>query len=373
MHRLPVFTALAIGLSLAAATFGQEPKTLKGAARGRFLMGVAVNPSTMSNPAAAALVAQQFDCITPEGAFKPYVVHAEKDKYKFQAADDVVEFARQHNLKIIGHTLYWNYKTPKWMFQNPDGTLLPRERALANLREHINAVAGHLKGKVVGWDVVNEEVDGSPGPEDMKDTAARRAIGNDVVEQAFAMAQAADPQAELYYNDYNIEASPKREKTIRLIRRIKAQGLRIDAVGIQGHWGLDYPSPKLLEEAILAYSAEGVKVNITELDISVLPWVNPSADPATTQATGVNPYTAGLPPEVATKLARQYGDLFQVFVKHADKIERITFWGLDDSRTWLDNFPVKGRTNYPLLWDRQLKAKAAFDSVIEAMQNGTAK
>jgi endo-1,4-beta-xylanase len=359
-----------MGLFMAAGAFGQEARTLKAAARGRFLMGVAVRPSTMSDPAAAALVAEQFDCITPEGAFKLHVTHAERDKLNLKGADEVVEFALQHHLKIIGHCLYWNYKSPKWMFQDAEGKPLPREQALANLREHIDAVAGHLKGKVVGWDVVNEEVDGSPGPEDMKDTAARRAIGNDVVEQAFAMAQAADPQAELYYNDYNIEASPKREKTIRLIRRIKAQGLRIDAVGIQGHWGLDYPSPKLLEEAILAYSAEAVKVNITELDVSVLPWINPSADPATTQASGVNPYTAGLPPEVAAKLAKQYAAIFGVLVKHADKIGRVTFWGLDDSRTWLDDFPVKGRTNYPLLWDRQLQPKAAFDAVMEALRAG---
>ena len=179
-----------------------------------------------------ALVAQQFDCLTAENEFKPRSLQPQPGKFNFAAADRIVEFARRHGMKVVGHTLCWHSQSPAWMFRGPDGKPLPRDEALRNLKDHIDAVVGHFKGKVVGWDVVNEAISDAKD-EYLRDTPARRAIGDDYIVKAFEFAHAADPDAELYYNDYGNENPGKREKTIRLIRELKARGVRLDAVGIQ--------------------------------------------------------------------------------------------------------------------------------------------
>ena len=186
--------------------------------------------------------------------------------------------------------------------------------------------------------------------------------------KAFEFAHEADPDVELHYNDYGIEVGGKRDRALRLIRQIKAAGLRIDAVGIQGHWALESPSPAEIEQGIQAFADEGLKVMITELDIDVLPRSHDyGADIAATESHGMDPYTAGLPDEVQRKLADRYGTLFATFLRHP-QITRVTLWGVSDRDTWLNYFPVRGRTNHPLLWDRQLQPKPAFTAVIEALQ-----
>jgi endo-1,4-beta-xylanase len=224
---------------------------------------------------------------------------------------------------------------------------------------------GHYRGRIKAWNVVNEAISDKDS-ENLKDTPALRAIGEDYVEQAFRLAHAADPQAELYYNDYNIEQSPKLEKTIRLVRSLQAKGVRIDAVGIEGHWLIDWPPTDMIEKGIDALAATGVKVMFTELDVDPLPRNTSGADMAVTQY-GANPYPHGLPPAMQEKLAKRYGEIVQAIVRHR-AVAMIGFWGTHDGRSWLNDYPVKGRTNHPLLFDRQYKPKPALDAVIHAMK-----
>jgi len=249
---------------------------------------------------------------------------------------------------------------------------LSRDAALENLRNHIHGVMKHYKGKVKGWDVVNEAIgDSEPF---LRDTPARKAIGDDFVIKAFQFAHEAEPDAELYYNDYNLERAYKREKGLRLIKELKAAGVRIDGVGIQGHLMLEKGDSKELEDGIKAYAALGVKVMITELDIDPLPRKKGGgADLSATEREGLDPYKNGLSDDVQKELANRYRELFTIFLKHP-QATRVTLWGVDDGSSWLNNWPTKGRTNHPLLWDRNLQPKPALGAVIEALQqHGGAK
>ena len=343
------------------------PQPLRQAAKGQFLVGTAVGARQLDNPALAALIAEQFDCLTAENEFKPMSLHPRAGEFRFTAADKIVDFAREHRMKIVGHTLCWHSQSPAFLFRGADGKPLPRDEALKNLKEHIDGVVGHFKGKVIGWDVVNEAISDAKG-EYLRDTPARRAIGDDYIAKAFEFARAADPDAELYYNDYSNEQPEKLEKTIRLIRDLKAKGVRIDGVGMQCHLRLDDPDAlDRVDRAIAAYSAEGVKVMLTELDVDVLPRRGRGADVAAREQGGTDPYKDGLPPEVAESQARFYGRLFQIVRKHPGVVTRVTFWGLHDGVSWLNFWPVAGRTNHPLLWDRALKPKPALGAVLNAL------
>ena len=321
----------------------------------------------LDNPALAALVAEQFNCLTAENEFKPMSLHPRPGEFRFTAADRIVDFAQRHRMKVIGHTLCWHSQSPAFLFRGPDGKPLPRDEALRNLKDHIDGVVGHFKGEVAGWDVVNEAISDAKG-EYLRDTPARRAIGDDYIVEAFGFAHAADPDAELYYNDYGNEHPEKLEKTIRLIRELKARGVRLDGVGLQCHLRLDDPdAPDRLDRAIAAYAAEGVKVMITELDVDVLPRRARGADVSARERGGADPYRDGLPPEVAEAQSRLYGRLFRVVLKHPGVVTRVTFWGTHDGASWLNFWPVAGRTNHPLLWDRALKPKPALDAVLDAL------
>lgn len=192
--------------------------------------------------------------------------------------------------------------------------------------------------------------------------------GEGFIEKAFAFAHEANPMAELYYNDYNLVNADKRDGAIRIIKDLQSKGIKIDGVGIQAHWGLGYPSLKEIETAIEMFGALGVKVMFTELDISVLPspWHMPTADVSVRfeNSPTMNPYPNGLPDSVQTKLADRYAEVFHLFNKHSDKISRVTFWGLHDGVSWKNNFPIRGRTDYTLLFDRDLKPKKAYHAVL---------
>ncbi len=344
-----------------------ETRSLRHAANGRLLVGTAVMSRDLNNPAIAALVAEQFDCLTAENEFKPMALHPRPGEFRFTGADRIVDFAQAHRMKVIGHTLCWHSQSPAFLFRGPDGRPLPRDEALKNLKDHIDGVVGHFKGKVAGWDVVNEAISDAKG-EYLRDTPARRALGDDYIVKAFEFARAADPDADLYYNDYGNENPEKLEKTIRLIRELKSRGVRLDGVGLQCHLRLDDPeAPDRLDRAIVAYAAEGVKVMMTELDVDVLPRRTRGADVAARERGGADPYRNGLPPEVAEAQSRLYGRIFRVLLKHPGVVTRVTFWGTNDGSSWLNSWPVAGRTNHPLLWDRALKPKPAFDAVLDAM------
>ena len=349
------------------ATTDASAAALRHAVGGRFLIGAAVISRQLDNPMLSALVAEQFNCLTGENEFKPVSLQPQPGKFNFAAADKIVTFAQRHRMKVVGHTLCWHSQAPAWLFRGPDRKPLPRDLALRNLKTHIDTVVGHFKGKMVGWDVVNEAISDAKNAY-LRDTPARRAIGDDYIVRAFEFAHAADPDAELYYNDYGNENPGKLEKTIRLIRALKAKGVRLDAIGIQSHLRLDEPdAPDRLDEAIAAYAALGVKVVISELDVDVLPRRVRGADVAARERGGVDPYKRDLPAEVAEAQARFYRRIFEVVLKHPGVVTRVTLWGTHDGNSWLNFWPAGRRTNHPLLWDRSLKPKPAFRTVLDVL------
>ena len=317
----------------------------------------------------AAIVSAQFNSITPENVLKWALVHPEPGRYDFAAADRFVEFGQKHGMFVVGHTLVWHNQTPRWVFEDGKGKPVDRETLLSRLREHIFTVVGRYKGRIKGWDVVNEALnqDGT-----MRQSPWLRIIGDDYLVKAFQFAHEADPNAELYYNDYDLELPAKRAGGVELIRKLKAAGVPITGVGLQNHNLMDWPTAADEDATISAFEKLGVKVNITELDVDVLPrTTKPGADyavaiPVTPQ---LNPYVDRLPDAQQLALAKRYAELFQVYLKHRDAIDRVTFWGVADGDSWLNNWPMKGRTNYPLLFDRYGRGKPALAAVINTKTN----
>lgn len=338
--------------------------TLKGAFRDDFLVGVAINRAQISGEdrRGIPIIESQFNCISPENILKWESVHPEPDHYDFTGSDQYVKFGEKHHMAIIGHTLVWHNQTPRWVFEDAQGNPVTRDVLLQRMRDHIMTVVGRYKGRIKGWDVVNEALneDGS-----MRQSPWERIIGDDYIEKAFQYAHEADPHAELHYNDYSLENEPKRSAAIALIKKLKAEGIPITAVGLQGHDKLDWPTPQQEDETISAFANLGVKVMITELDIDVVPDTqqNRTADiAANAQQSGAPAaYVNGLPDSVQRELAQRYHELFKVFLKHRDAVERVTFWGVTDGDSWLNG---PGRVNYPLLFDRAGKPKPAFYGVI---------
>jgi endo-1,4-beta-xylanase len=341
---------------------------LKDAFKNAFRIGAALNPAvfTEENERDAAIVETQFNSISPENVLKWERVHPKPGVYNFDAPDQYVSFGEKNHMFIVGHTLVWHAQTPKWVFEDDKGAPLTRDALLKQMQEHIQTVVGRYKGRINGWDVVNEALneDGT-----LRQSPWLKIIGEDFLAKAFEFAHAADPKAELYYNDYNLENERKRKGCIELIKKLQAQGVHVAAVGSQGHLKMDWPSIDQEDATITDLAKLGVKVNITELDIDLLPPATRSTGADVTLSveaqTKLNPYASGLPDSMQEALAKRYAGLFGVYVKHRDVVTRVTFWGVTDRNSWLNDWPVRGRTSYPLLFDRSGRPKPAFDAVIQ--------
>lgn len=346
---------------------GARITTLREAAGDSLWIGAAASPHEVADPNFAALYLKQFNSLTAHGDMMPAHLVDEEGNYHFEKADALADFAGRNGLRFYGHLLLWQHLSRDWLFQDADGNPLPRDRALANLKGFIDTVVGRYRGRIASWDVVNEAISDEEG-EYLRDVPARRAIGEDFIARAFEFAHAADPDAELYYNDYNIELPSKRAKTLRLLRELRDAGVRVDAVGIQGHWMLhpDHPRPHVISDAIREFHEAGFKVMITELDVDVLPRTTSGANLVSVEE-GPNPYPDGLPGDVQQQLARRYGEIFDAILEPG-VVTMITFWGTHDGHSWLNNFPVKRRTNHPLLFDRSLEPKPAYHSVIKSLE-----
>lgn len=368
--RMRMIAALCWGCWVCGSVFGGPAPALKAVFADDFLIGAALNLEQTYGEAPVGemeLIATHFNTITPENLLKWERVHPQPGRYDFGPADALVELGEKHGMFIVGHTLVWHSQTPRWVFEDADGQPLDREALLERMREHIHTVAGRYKGRIGGWDVVNEAVesDGS-----LRNSPWRRIIGDDFVAKAFEYAREADPEAELYYNDYDMWKKEKRDGVVRLVKDLQARGLRVDGIGMQGHWGMDYPELEEAEASIEAFAALGVKVMITELDLTVLPKASRNTEADVSQSyqrqEQLDPYKDGLPEAKQKELAKRYAEVFALYLKHADKISRVTFWGVQDGNSWRNYWPVRGRTDYPLLFDRECKPKAAFDAVVAA-------
>ena len=343
--------------------------TLKDAYKNFFYIGTAVSQPQFNEQDARGnpIIAAQFNTISPENVLKWESVHPRADGYTFAQADRYVAFGEKYHMWIVGHNLVWHSQTPQWVFQDSKGAPLDRDTLLLRMHDHIMTVVGRYKGRSQSWDVVNEALneDGT-----LRQSQWLKIIGDDYIAKAFQYAHEADPQAQLNYNDYNLENEAKRNGAVALVKKLKEQGIPITAVGLQGHDNLEWPTVQQQDDTIAAFKALGVKVCISELDVDVLPAAGraPSADVSATAAAAANsnPYANGLPDSVQQALAKRYADLFGVYLKYRGTVTRVTFWGVTDGDSWKNGFPVRGRTNYPLLFDRDGKPKPAFDAAIKA-------
>lgn len=343
-------------------------ESLSNAYRDDFKIGVALNLLQVSGeiPLATPLIQQHFNSITPENLLKWERVHPQPEEYNFSPADAFVEFGEEQEMFIVGHTLVWHSQIPDWVFETDGGEQIGREALLERMKDHIETVAGRYRGRIDGWDVVNEAVLDEGGRRESK---WFELVGEDYVQKAFQYAEETVPETELYYNDYNLWIPEKREAAIELVKSLQENNIRIDGIGMQAHLKIDTPSVEMMEESIEAFSELGLKVMITELDIDILPreeQLNVDLPEDGELPEAFNPYTESLPDSMQQKLTDRYVALFELFRKHSDKIDRVTFWGLNDGQSWLNNFPIRGRTNYPLLFDREYKPKPAFHAVLNA-------
>jgi endo-1,4-beta-xylanase len=376
--------------TLAVSVFGQEKnntatqKSLKQAYAGKFWIGCA-DDLRANSEAYQASIKKHYDIVTPENCMKPERIHPSENRYTFETADAMVDWCQKNGIKVWGHTLGWHGQTPPWFFQDSSnsaaasaatsappagdtsrqrrgpgfiaGPLASKEVVLERLKKHIMTVVGRYKGRVTGWDVFNESIaDGGDGTtENLRTFSWYKAVGPEVINMAFKWAHEADPQAQLNYNDYNIEQGAventgKHASSMLLLKRLIKEGVPITGVGIQGHWHLNTNLADV-EKAIEDYASLGLKVSITELDVT--------ATGNNSGAFGVNQGDRTIPAENFVKQSEVYKKLFEIFMRHADVIDRVTFWGLSDTRSWR-------RNQQPLLFDGELNAKPAFDAVIEA-------
>jgi endo-1,4-beta-xylanase len=337
-------------------------QTLKEVYKNYFLIGAALNSAQIEEkePNAAVLVPQQFSSITSENVMKAEVIHTDWDKYDFNLADKFVAYGKKNKMFVVGHTLVWHSQLAPFI-----NNRISKDSFKLYMINHINTVAKRYAGKVQSWDVVNEALneDGT-----LRQSIYLEKIGEDYIRMAFELAAKADPKAELYYNDYNIEQPKKRAGVIKLIKKLKASGTRIDGIGIQAHWSINGPPLEDVENSIKEFAALGLKVSFTELDLTALPnpWDLTGAEVSQNYKNSpeLDPYTKGFPDSMQVKLAKGYEDLFKLFIKYKKNIERVTFWGVNDGQSWLNYWPINGRTNYPLFFDRNFKPKLAFEKVV---------
>ena len=331
-----------------------------------FNIGAAINEDIILglDDDSKQIVETQFNSITPENSLKWMFVQPYPNSFNFTVADKYVNIGIKNKMHIVGHALVWHSQLADFM-QN----VKSKAEMNKHFENHINTVVSRYKGKIDAWDVVNEAFneDGS-----LRESVFYKFLGKNYIEKAFKLANEIDPNADLIYNDYNLYKKEKRDGVIQMVKQMQSKGIKIDGIGVQAHWSLNQPSLNEIEQIIFDISELGVDVMFTELDISVLPnpWEQVGAEVSQNFSrfegdAKMNPYPDKLPKSIQNKLAKRYNDIFQLFIKHSDKISRVTFWGVMDKHSWLNDFPIKGRTNYPLLFNRTYQEKEAYKALIE--------
>lgn len=350
-----------------AQTAVKKEATLKDALGDKFLIGTALNTrqSSGQDTNAVKVVKKHFNAIVAENCMKSEVLQPEEGRYDFRQADEFVKFGEDNGMTVTGHCLIWHSQCPRWFLVDKDGKNVSAEVLKQRMKEHITTVVSRYKGRILGWDVVNEAI--------MEDGSYRKSkfyeiLGEEFIPLAFQYAHEADPDAELYYNDYNMHEPGKRATVVKLVNDLKKRGLRIDAVGMQGHVGMDYPDLLEFEASMEAYAATGAKVMITEFDMSALPTISRSANVADRvdfEKKTLNPYPNGLPDSVSVEWNARMETFMNLFIKHADYVTRVTAWGVSDRDSWKNNFPMRGRTDYPLFFDREYRPKPFVRKLID--------
>jgi endo-1,4-beta-xylanase len=324
-------------------------KGLKDFYKKYFDIGVAVGPRNVEGED-AEFIKKHFNSLTAENVMKPGPIHPEENRYNWENADKIVDFAQANGLKMRGHTLCWHAQTGAWMFRDSLGNQVTKEVALARLKDHITTVVSRYKGKVWAWDVLNEAiVDDSDPAKIYRETQWYRICGEEYIAKIFEWAHEADPDALLVYNDYNTENPVKRDKIYTMLKKLLDEGVPVQAVGLQGHWNINDPTEENLRATIDKFSSLGLKIQITELDVSIY------TDRADTVGIGFTP-------EREQKQIDLYKMAFKVFREEKKVINSVTFWNLSDRASWRDRWGMKV---YPLLFDENMKPKKVFWEVVK--------
>jgi len=352
-------------------TLGHQPLSLSEAFSSHFAIGSAINTQQANglDAQSVAILNLHFNSLTPENDMKWERIQPQENVFTFEASDTLAAYAKKSQKDLIGHALVWHQQTPSWVFEDASGELVGRERLLARMKTHIFAIAGRYKNQIKGWDVVNEAFneDGS-----LRESKWYQIIGKDYIEKAFEYAHQAAPKAKLYYNDYNLFKAAKMDGVIAMVKRLQAKGIRIDGIGEQAHYGIEPPIEEL-DISIQKVADTGLTMMITELDISVLKFPdedNMGADISLSFALdkAYNPYKKGISASSQEKLANAYLSLFKLFLTHQQHIDRVTLWGVSDNDTWRNDWPMAGRSDYPLLFNRKYKAKSFVSDLIALAQ-----
>lgn len=350
-------TSTSRGQSASGSASTASSKGLKDYYANYFPIGVAVSPRALKTDE-AGLITREFNSMTPENAMKMGPIHPKENEYYWKDADSIAAFAKRNNIRLRGHTLCWHNQTPSWLFKDEAGNTVSKEVLLQRLKEHITTVVNRYKGIVYAWDVVNEAISDKPD-EYLRNSEWLKICGEEYIAKAFEYAHAADPNALLFYNDYNEISPTKREKMYRLVKSLKDAGVPIHGIGMQGHWAINEPTEQELVNTINKFGSLGVKVQITELDISVYPKEH--------DARERRPEDDNVEFTAAKEQAQidKYKMCFDVFRKYKKVVSSVTFWNISDRYSWLDNFPVRNRKDYPLLFDKDLNPKKAYHSVVK--------
>ena len=369
--RKNLICAAIVSLVLSACGAGKqiEEPVIKDAFKDKFLMGVAINRDQIygTDSIGAAIIGKQFSSIVPENIMKCEVIHPEENRYFWDDADAYVKFGEDNNMFIVGHCLIWHSQLAPWFCVDDKGNLVDSTSLKQRMRDHIHTIVGRYKGRIKGWDVVNEAIleDGS-----YRDSPFYRILGEEFIPLAFQYAHEADPDAQLYYNDYGMDHVGRRDAVVKLVNDLKSRGLRIDAVGMQGHMGMDNPDFNAFETSLESFAATGCKVMVTEWDMSALPTVHEGANVADTVAfkLDLNPYPDGLPEDISIEWNDRMYNMLQLLLRHSDVVSRVCVWGLCDAESWRNDWPVPGRTDYPTYFDRNHQMKPFLIKTIKELQ-----
>ena len=372
MHRVILLLLLFFSIS----SLCQNENGLAYLYRDHFLLGSIYHGSVLGNDELNLnqdqehkIISKEFNTITAENCMKPLFLLDQNGNYNFEESDKFVDYAIKNNLTIVGHTLVWKNSAPEWFFKDENGNTISREILILRLKDYIKTVVSRYKGKISYWDVVNEAVDVFRS-DDNKSYAALKPspwyniIGEDYIKIAFEAAHDADPNCKLIYNDYNMYQSEKTDYIIDMVNSLKSEGVPIHGIGSQGHMFLNHPNLDKVEYWLRKVSDANIPLHITELDVSVLPnaWKHrgASVEDRFDLAQEYNPYPNYIPSDKLKQQAKRYKSLFKLFLKYSHTIERVTFWGVWDGNSWRNYLPMKGRTDYPLLFDRSFKPKPAY-------------
>ena len=358
-------------------------QSLQDAYRNYWRMGVSVNQWEVKGEGAVgnlsysggvsadqtahySAIAQHFGWVVPENCMKCEVIHPQEGVYDFTLGDQLVEKALAHGQHVVGHCLIWHSQCAPWFFVDDEGKQVSAEVLKQRMRDHIFTILGHYKGKVEAWDVVNEAFndDGS-----LRRSKFYEILGEDFIPLAFQYAHEADPTVELYYNDFSMNKAKKVESVVNFFRPLIAKGMPITAIGMQGHLILgDTDYVKEYEHAIQTIASLGLKAQFTELDISVLP--NPygfsgaNVSDRFKYSEQMDPYKNGLPATKQKEFDQFWLDFFGMLMNNKENILRVNFWCLNDANSWRNDFPIKGRTDYATLFDRQNWPKPTVQKLI---------